>query len=359
MAYADCLLGNNAITNQLAPFSSPDSNQESDMIQPTAIGSTPSRSNLVQVFRALAIIAVVMIHTSPPDYGQVFIRPFINFAVATFLFLSGYLTKIENDDWPHFYKKRILRVLIPYVVWTVLYTLASRDLAKLPTNLLLAKAIVPMYYIFVYIQFVLLTPLLGKLALSRYQFLGWFVAPIAVLVFKYYWLLTGQDLNPYVNIIWDKSCLGWFTFYYLGLLLGNRIITKHYSLKVLILFYSVSIVLQMAEGYGWLMLGETNCGSQVKLSSFLTSSLFLLIVYTILQRGQYDVKSKFLLMLGDYSFGIYLCHIMVMKVLAFVPAYSSLPFPITSAIVLLLSLAFCYIGEKVCGGKISRWLGLR
>lgn len=118
------------------------------MIQPTAIGSTPSRSNLVQVFRALAIIAVVMIHTSPLGYGQVFIRPFINFAVATFLFLSGYLTKIENDDWPHFYKKRILRVLIPYVVWTVLYTLVSRDLAKLPTNLLLAKAIVPMYYIF-------------------------------------------------------------------------------------------------------------------------------------------------------------------------------------------------------------------
>ena len=147
-----------------------------------------TKSNMVQVFRALAIFAVVMIHTSPSGIGQVYSRPFINFAVATFLFLSGYLTKIENDNWGSFFKKRIIRVLIPYVIWSVIYTVYSRHLDKLPYNLLTAQATVPFYFIFVYIQFVLLTPLLGKLAKSRFQFLGWFVSPIAVIVFKYYWL---------------------------------------------------------------------------------------------------------------------------------------------------------------------------
>ncbi|MEE0236650.1 MAG: hypothetical protein UD961_10885 [Bacteroidales bacterium] len=53
----------------------------------------------IQTFRALAIIAVVMIHTTPSGQWQVFCKPFINFAVATFIFLSGYLTKTDNDNW--------------------------------------------------------------------------------------------------------------------------------------------------------------------------------------------------------------------------------------------------------------------
>lgn len=315
---------------------------------------------MVQVFRALAIIAVVMIHTSSKGYAQVFVRPFINYAVATFLFLSGYLTIIETTNWSLFYKRRIIRVAIPYIIWTVLYTIVSRQPEKLLTNLITAKAVVPMYYIFVYIQFVLLTPFLGKLAKSKYLFLGWLVAPISVIVFKYYWLLTGQSLNPYVNIIWTDSCLGWFTFYYLGLVIGNRFIVKHYSLKVLILLYLASIVIQITEGYGFLLLGDVNCGSQIKLSSYLSSTLFLLIVYTILQHKQYELKNSFLRIVGDYSFGIYLSHIMVMTFLSnYVILYSNLPYPITSVCVLLLSLFFCLIGNKICGLQMSRWLGLR
>lgn len=68
----------------------------------------------IQVLRGLAIIAVVLIHTCPNGYAQVWIRPFINWAVPLFLFLSGYLTKMDNDDWSSLIKKRVLRVMIPY-----------------------------------------------------------------------------------------------------------------------------------------------------------------------------------------------------------------------------------------------------
>ena len=109
------------------------------------------KNNTIQLIRALAIIAVVMIHMTPSGMYQVFCRPFINYAVATFLFLSGFLTKIDNDNWISFYKKRIKRVLIPYLIWTVLYTLSSKNIGKLPNNLITAKAAAPLYYIFVYI----------------------------------------------------------------------------------------------------------------------------------------------------------------------------------------------------------------
>ena len=75
------------------------------------------------MFRAIAIIAVVMIHTTPAGQWQVFCKPFINFAVATFIFLSGYLTKADNENWLKFYVRRITRVLLPYIIWTVIYSI--------------------------------------------------------------------------------------------------------------------------------------------------------------------------------------------------------------------------------------------
>lgn len=299
-----------------------------------------------------------MIHTTPLGYYQVFCRPFINYAVATFLFLSGYLTKIENDNWITFYKRRIKRVIIPYLLWSLIYTLSLKSFDKLLYNIVTAQAAAPLYYILVYIQFVLLTPLLGKLANSKYCHLGWLIAPVSIVVFKYYSLMTGVSLNPHIGLIWGNSFLGWFTYYYLGLLLGNKIIEKKYSLKVLVLLYIISIILQMAEGYAWLSLGEINCGTQVKLSTFLSSSLFLLIIHVVLQSG-FDYKNHLLRMIGDYSFGIYLCHIMVLFLLKHISFYRIVPYPFTSAIVILISLCGCYISDRICGDRVGKWIGIR
>lgn len=50
------------------------------------------QSNTIQLFRGLSIIAVVFIHNTPSGITQVFVRPFLNFSVGLFLFLSGFLT---------------------------------------------------------------------------------------------------------------------------------------------------------------------------------------------------------------------------------------------------------------------------
>ena len=184
------------------------------------------------MFRGMAIIAVVMIHTTPAGQWQIFCKPFINFAVATFIFLSGYLTKTDNDNWPKFYTRRISRVLVPYLIWTVIYSIPdirSAGLSALLKNLLCANATTTLYYIFVYIQFVLLTPLLGKLAKSPYRHLGWLIAPLSVILFKYIQVFGGIEQSKHIQLFWNDACLGWFTFYYLGLLLGNRIIVQEFQ----------------------------------------------------------------------------------------------------------------------------------
>ncbi len=78
-----------------------------------------NKSLKIQALRGLAIIAVVFIDTTPDGIAEVACRPFLNFAVAIFLFLSGMLSDAEK--WTPL--KRLGKILIPYAIWTFVYTL--------------------------------------------------------------------------------------------------------------------------------------------------------------------------------------------------------------------------------------------
>ena len=291
---------------------------------------------------------------------QVICKPFINFAVATFIFLSGYLTKADNDNWLAFYRRRITRVLVPYFIWTVIYSIQdiqSEGLSVLVKNLLCANATTTLYYIFVYIQFVLLTPLMGKLAKSRLRHLGWIIAPLSVVLFKYIPAFGDIHLGKHVELLWSDACLGWFTFYYLGLILGNKLLSPKFNLINLVFLYCVSLLLQMGEGYLWFTVDPAGCGSQLKLTSILSSSIFMLIIYSVLSRN-HGTKCRLLSTIGDYSFGIYLVHMMILKALEPMALYSAIPYPVTSLIILIISFIFCYICTAVTGKRVGRCLGL-
>ena len=302
----------------------------------------------IQILRAIAIFAVVFIHTCPTGEWQVFCRPFINFAVALFLFLSGYLTKTENDNWFDFFKKRIIRVIIPYIIWSILYSLASGfDLKEIIVDLITTKSTGTLYYIYVYIQFVLLTPVLGKIAKSKYRWTIWLIAPISIIIFKYCSLLSGEPLNKFISVFWDVSCLGWGKGYDL-----------EFNTRKLCILYAISIPLQMLEGYGWLLLGDTNCGTQLKITSLITNILFLLISYQFIISDKLNLKNKLLIYIGNCSFGIYLSHIMVMNVLKQIDFYLALPYFINSIVVFVVTLICVIIGQKILGKRISKWFGL-
>ena len=115
----------------------------------------------------------------------------------------------------------------------------------------------------------------------------------------------------------------------------------------------------MIEGYGWYLLGDGNCGTQLKMSAFFTSTIFLLIVYHILNNPNIDIKNRFIRSLGDYSFGIYLCHIMFIILLGHIHYYIVIPYPLTSIVVILISWAFCYMGSTILGSRICGWIGLK
>ncbi len=125
----------------------------------------------IQVLRGIAMCAVISIHTNARGLAGVLIRPHVNFSVALFIFLSGFLTRLSYADWRQFFMRRIGKVLIPYIFWTSLYTLINGGM--LWKNLLTGEAAAPLYFVLVYIQFVLLTPWIGKLLQSRFRWVGY------------------------------------------------------------------------------------------------------------------------------------------------------------------------------------------
>lgn len=72
------------------------------------------RDLYLQAVRGLAIAAVVLIRCLPQEAASVALRPFLNFAVAAFVFLSGYLTPKERAaDAGAFLRRRIGKIAGP------------------------------------------------------------------------------------------------------------------------------------------------------------------------------------------------------------------------------------------------------
>lgn len=318
-----------------------------------------SVSNKIQILRGLAIIAVVFIHNTPSGIPQVAFRPFLNFCVGLFLFLSGMLS--DAGRWNP--QKRISKVLIPYVIWTLIYVVLSayKTPLQIPViyikKLILGNSAAIMYYIFVYCEFTLLIPLIDKLARSKHRYWGFVIAPAEIIVMRLIPMLMGIELNKYIGVVRSISCLGWFTYFYLGYMMGNKIIKINWSEKKLLLIWAISIVLQIGEGYRYLCLGEANCGTQLKLSSIISGALFAIMAYQFIYSSR-ECRSVVLKKLGDISFGIYFSHIAVMSVLGILPFYKRLaPYPVNAIIVIIVTSLCVYPGQKVLG-KYAKYLAL-
>ena len=317
------------------------------------------QSRRIQALRGLAIIAVVFIHNTPTGIAQVFCRPFLNFAVGLFLFLSGLLS--DSANWNP--QKRIIKVFIPYVLWSLIYSIMYNisNPISIPIsfvkNVLTGKAAATMYYIFVYCQFTLLIPFIDKLAKSKFKYLGFLISPVEIIVMRSIPLIIGLEINRYISAIMSISCLGWFTYFYLGYLLGNNELSVNTASKKLPLLWMTSLLFQIAEGYYLYTLEYENCGTQLKLTSIFSGVLFALMAYNYVIRGK-TRNTKILELLGDNSFGIYFSHLAVMAVVGHIPGYAKyVTYPVSAVIAIFLTIICVLLGKRILG-KNSRYLAL-
>ncbi|MEK3732674.1 MULTISPECIES: acyltransferase [Paenibacillus] len=212
----------------------------------------------LDIFRALAIIGVLHVHatsfatvaaTESRFYYIInFLNIFFKYGTPSFIFLSSFVLFYNYIDRPltkdlikNFYKRRLLYILLPYLLFSIIYFFvrlyqngllnSSLDLwAQMPVffeRLARGQNYTHLYFVFISLQFYILFPIFLKLFKSSRFLVRWAV-PIGfllqwgfIILNKYEFQITYKGslsisyiayymLGAYVAMHYDKF-KGWFS----------------------------------------------------------------------------------------------------------------------------------------------------
>lgn len=343
-----------------------------------------NRDQYFQFIRGLAIIAVVLIHATGTAYGfldngywswnyyvSLMFRQVLNFAVATFVFVSGYFavkatSSTEND----LIYKKLKRILLPYLFWSlvafvVFQTFARSSVRGLLYQFFTGQAVSIYYYIILLAQLIVLTRLLQRLQKSRMaSCIIWMLSPLSLCFLYYFQLVRGTTIE---FSLYALPFPIWIGFYYYGMYLGKNGLPDFIKIhkNIFALGYVLFLLSSMFEAT-WIfgVFGNLTLAiSQIKFSSFLASFFFINFLLSVR-----DVQPIPWMIgrIGDYSFGIYLIHMFILpkiqELLTFFPVLFNIQ-PIFWLISAALTIAICVViilaSRKVIGTTNSqKYLGL-
>ena len=328
-------------------------------------------------FRGLAIFFVVIAHTTA--YGwldgsrtgfnfwfSVANRTFELCALPMFLFISGYwLATARFDskgDYVKFLGKRVSRVAIPYLFWSVFFILLyswrahSFSAPGFIKKLVLGQAEGPYFFIVMLLQFYVLTPLFVYLSKKTYGLKLVVGCHAAFTIFLYVLrLVYFKDLS---FAIVKLPFLTWLSFFFLGVyyrgkpgMLG-KIKTSMIAALVVLLFASSVLESAVLLRFDYFELAI----SDVKITTFLYAASVLFL----LTRLRHLNWPRILVVMGDYAFGIFFIHGIILRQFASrLGAISVLHEcqPVFQLAVSLLTVGVCcvviFTARKVLPGRIA------
>lgn len=275
-----------------------------------------------QNLKGLCIIFVVLIHVPLgiedewSGWMWIGIRKAINFAVATFFFLSAYYSpdyvSLQRAGIGAYYRKRLFRLLVPYLVWSIIYIFIWPYIftGHVDNNWLyfLLTGRAQLYFLLVLAQFTLILPLLQRYKINKTaNVLFWSVTPLYLLFYYIYNFSSGEEFKPELVMVFP-----WFACYYLGLKcrqenvlrkLKQQSIGKMSLLCVVVLFLSIAealFILRATKLYNFAI-------SQITIGSVAYSICMILLSVAVWSKGLYSKPCR-LTPLGDYAMGIFLIH---------------------------------------------------
>ena len=311
-----------------------------DNIMPDENLAAPGKRMLeLDILRGFAMLVVVCSHTSSVAIENLragrahflvsMLQSSFNFSVPVFFLVGALLSAYGVAErklavWPY-YKKKLIRLLLPYLAWTLLY-IAFNLLTERINNTALqsadnwvkwitqGRAYDHLYYLIVISQFHLLFPLLIKLARLVRDKPLW----VFIIVFG------GHNIVYWLNKLWlyeawpyFQSSFFWhFSIFFLGLYLGLNYekvciwVDKHIKLLA---------VISVVSGAGFLLFRyllyvdipyHSYFYYTVRLVYVTFFPLFLLTLARIWRILQ-GLAGRALLWIGRYSLGIYLAHPML------------------------------------------------
>lgn len=334
--------------------------------------------------RAIATMAVIVIHISSPLLNMTWTKDMhlwwignvvdssVRFAVPLFLMLSGATMLGKNYQVLDFYKRRFMRVLLPFLFWLLIYAVyrwvmlkplsrpeGFHDIVQWATTLFLTEGISKhFWYIYMIVFIYLALPLLAALLRNiNQQVLFLLVVCWVVMAFfsksiafnAYNW--TGDYGSKFLGYATHGGylLLGYF-------LAKTAVFNSQKRLISLLVFFATIAISSLVAYFMSIKTGKLN----LSIYSYLSINTIIQSAAVFLIFRDFTVSNKFLnriqSTISNYSYGIYLVHIIVIGVLFRNGIYWSFAHPIISLpvltiLVLILSATIIFIIRLIPGGK--------
>lgn len=291
-----------------------------------------TRSSYWDVWKGLAIVAVVVIHScgelssSPPNsltglFG-IGLRQIVNFAVPVFLAMAGFFAGRGPSGSPvDFYRKRLVRILAPYLIWTTIYLAQdaiteSLNIKEAVKAYLFGTGIGIGYFVIVLTQYTLLTPLITRIKSGRKHFLIMMTITAIGLFFTYYFPALHPESPISKFPAYALPFFVWYPFYHLGIYAAQRQAAGSSSFNGPRKFIALTFIFAIAgfiEGYFWARHGNYSFGtSQLKLTNTLYSVTFFLLILSLSRSRTVFNHDSFLALAGRNSYAVYLVHMILL-----------------------------------------------
>jgi surface polysaccharide O-acyltransferase-like enzyme len=282
----------------------------------------------VDLIRVVGAFLVVVAHISYRGGGSVLVSSYYfvlsRVAVPLFFMVSGYLLLRKEEPYGDFFRKRALKVFVPFFVWSVIYLLWKREgfdagfSAKLVVSYLLKILRGPrenhLWFFYALIGLYLFTPIL-RVFVARASlrdlvyFCGLWFAIVPIFSFV-------QEFTPVRSGFELYFISGYSGYFMLGHLLGKFQYDRRqlYGLAFLLLIFSI---------------GTTALNYLVKSEyfvSYLSMNIVLMTVFAFILLREVEIGDRLnniLVPLSRASFGIYLVHVIVLAELEKLPFVSS------------------------------------
>ncbi|KKH97834.1 hypothetical protein EO95_11760 [Methanosarcina sp. 1.H.T.1A.1] len=323
----------------------------------------------IDYLRGFAILAVVAIHTSAnftqiPNVNllliiNVIIDVFSHFAVPLFIFISGFALSIKYKgqfSQKLFLQKRAKSILPPYIIFSTIYILYNISLSaingnlKIPSimtiifNFLTASSYSHLWYFALIIQFYIFYPYIMK-TYEKFANNGKiFYFIFLVLITQQVWIIIkGTAIDYFDSSTYFNSITYFNEIVYIIL---NRVFFSHIFYFIFGIYVCQNyeyVIAQISKAKKWILPtiilltgvisafwinGMIKYGSYYSIPQsyflvpYLLASIYYPFIFSILFiltfsiiKNKYSNYSKTILLIGRYSFGIYLIHALYIAII--------------------------------------------
>ena len=284
--------------------------------------------------RLIALYAVIILHCTSPllmGFGKVpaadwwqadFLNALVRFAVPVFVMITGALLLHREYEIGDFLKKRLTRVVIPFLFWSLVYvwyswyneeiTFGSDVWANIRQVLHLLKtgSAYHLWYVYMLIGLYFFIPVIGKFVRNAGE--------KEILYFLIVWFAVMTITQPYLSRYNPSVDMHYFAGFAGYLVLGHYLANKEFNLKHLrgwmILLFLLGIAI-IAIGSRLLIAYPKYPGTMFyepvnPAVMLLSASIFLIVKNTHPKVSPAIIHIRDFA--GKYNYGIYLAHALVL-----------------------------------------------